>query len=466
MSTQRAGRGDGFFGQMRKLQIIRQDSQWLGGVCAGIAQRFNIDVVLVRGIAVALSVLGGLGLVIYGLCWALLPDGKDQIHFEQALAKNWTSGMTGSVIFLAVGIFPAPWFLNTVAPVLWPLVIVAAIFFLIFSRRNTKFDTPRSARPTNNPPAHAPAQGFDAAGTAATDADLTVHGTTVEKNWRADQQSFSARASAPQGASPTAPPVNDTTEAPEFEDHAMTSEHPQPENSSSTGSFLPPKDPHFTEPTDSFHYSAYAQAAQAKADRKARVAPPLPGWVATTVVGLTILVIAVVLSLDYLNILDLPGHGWGVALAAGLLVVGLCLVLAAAAKRTSGGLLGLAIPLLVFTLIFGNNLLGSSNDAIDAGVDSGRSYSAVFSNSTVDLSDMGNITEDTTVDLSSVFSKVDLKLPENVNVRVESNGVFISDLDGELPQNQRQLPSGTPTLTVDVTGVFSSVDTSVASPSF
>ncbi|GAA1413013.1 hypothetical protein AUR04nite_26640 [Glutamicibacter uratoxydans] len=446
MSNQRPASGGGFFSQMRKTQIVRQDSQWLGGVSAGIAQRYNIDVVLVRGVVVALSILGGLGLVLYALAWALLPDAKDQIHLEQALAKNWTSGMTGSVVMLAIGVFPAPWFLDTIAPVLWPVVIVAAVLFVVFSRRNTKFERPNKASSSSGP------QGFSAAAPSAgaSDEDLTVHGSIVEKNWRSDQQSFSARASA-QSTEPK--PAQQPTAPNDFQEYTMGSQYQAPSDPLQPGS----------EPTGSYDYTSHNPAQQAKAERKARLAPPVPGWAATTVVGLTVLVVAGVLGLDYLGIMDLPGSGWGIALAAGLLIVGLCIVLASAAKRTSGGLLGLAIPLLVLTLIFGNNI-GSSTDAAPDSTDSGRSYSAVFSNSTIDLSDMSGIAENTTVDVSSVFSKVDLKLPPMVKVKVLNNGVFISDLDGELPQDRYSMSEQTPTLTVNVTGAFSSIDASVYTP--
>ncbi|HEX7097306.1 MAG TPA: PspC domain-containing protein [Acidimicrobiales bacterium] len=45
----------------------------LGGVCAGLAAQWRIDVAVVRFAALALCVAGGIGIVLYGAAWALLP---------------------------------------------------------------------------------------------------------------------------------------------------------------------------------------------------------------------------------------------------------------------------------------------------------------------------------------------------------------------------------------------------------
>lgn len=454
MRNQSPGHEDKFFAQMRKPKIVRQESKWIGGVAAGIAERFDIDVVLVRGVLVALSILGGLGLVLYGIAWALLPDTENRIHLERAINKEWTSGMTGAVIAVALGIFPAPWFLDSLAPILWPIAIVAAIVFLIFKRRNTKFDGSRPG--ASYQPAPAPESGE------------TPAGTVVEKPWRSERTSFSAQARVPGSEPAGAADHFDFTQTPTSasEEHTMESEQPGPAGPQEGPASTSRPDADYTTP---FEHQAYPPrpnpSKQAKDARRARLAPPVPGWIATTIVGLTILVIAAVLSIDYLNLVELPGNGWSVALACGLLLVGLSLILVSATKRTSGGLLGLAIPLLVLTVVFGGSSLASGNQGLVHTSSSENSYSAVFSNSTLDLTDKQNIASDTTVEVSSVFSKLELKLPDNVPVKIKSDGVFISDLEGQLPQELRQLPANAPTLTVDIDGVFSSFESTVSTGS-
>ncbi|WP_349930350.1 PspC domain-containing protein [Glutamicibacter mishrai] len=420
----------GFFSQLSKSPFIRQESRWLGGVAAGVADYFKIDVILARGIIVVLSFLGGLGLILYGLAWALLPDQQGRIHLERAINKEWTSGMTGSVVLVVLGIFPAQWILDSVAPVLWPIAIVAAVLFIIFSRKNTKFDRPRPAKPAKT----------------QSQPSSTAHTTAMEKPWRKDGFTFSS--SAPSGAEPATKSMKD-------QEDTMASDIPDPKPHSGGYEYAYSPDPKYTR--------SYSQEYfHTKAARKAQAAPPIPSWVATTVVGLSILVIAAVLCADYLHIVDLPGSGWGIALAAGLLVTGLAIVLASLVRRTSGGLLGLGIPLLVMTLVFSGSSFGTEDRQAVRSEPGGNEYSAVFSRSTIDLTYLDSITTPTTVEVDSLFSRLDLKLPANVPVKVTSDGVFNSQMDLELPQDQRQLPDDAPLLTVEVDGLFSSFGTEVA----
>lgn len=424
MNKEGSPRRGGIFDQLRKSPITRQDSQWLGGVATGVAGYFKVDVVLIRGIFVVLGVLGGLGLVLYGFAWALLPDSTGRIHLEQAIGGKWSSGMTGAVIMVVLAMFPAPWFLDSVAPILWPIAIIGAILFIIFSRKKTKFERPPRADSASS--------------------------TALERPWRndpADEQGQPRSGGNSFTASASAGTWTDSTAAYPPED---------PMSSSDTGpagqyenNYSP--DPQYTKPYSS---SPAKKQPPAKAT---------PAWVSTIVFGLAILAVAVVLLADYLEIVDLPGAGWPVALAAGLLVSGVAIVLAALSHRTSGGMLGYAIPLLVLTILFSASSLGSSDrNAIRSG-DGQNEYTAVFSSSTLDLTHLGTITAPTTVELDAAFSKVEIVLPDNVPVQVKSDGIFMSDRDLDLPQAARDLPGNAPTLTLDIDGVFSSFNTAVAS---
>ena len=106
-STPRAGSGAGFFGWVRSLRVTRGQDRWIGGVATGISARTGLDVVLVRGLFVVLAIFGGIGLLAYGLAWALLPEPDGRIHAESAARGSWTSGMTGAL----VGGFAAIYFL-------------------------------------------------------------------------------------------------------------------------------------------------------------------------------------------------------------------------------------------------------------------------------------------------------------------------------------------------------------------
>lgn len=52
----------------------------IGGVCAGLADYFAVDVVLVRLIFVILSIVGAIigGVIVYVVAWFIMPEGTEQ----------------------------------------------------------------------------------------------------------------------------------------------------------------------------------------------------------------------------------------------------------------------------------------------------------------------------------------------------------------------------------------------------
>ena len=50
----------------------------IAGVCAGLARRFGWNVATVRLLAVLSIVLPGSQLLIYAICWAVIPNGPEQ----------------------------------------------------------------------------------------------------------------------------------------------------------------------------------------------------------------------------------------------------------------------------------------------------------------------------------------------------------------------------------------------------
>ncbi|WKR22414.1 PspC domain-containing protein [Actinomyces israelii] len=162
----RRGAASGFFDSIRRSGLVRTDQRWLGGVAGGVARRLGVDVTLVRCIWFVLSVFTGLGLVLYGLAWALLPEESDgRVHLQQALAGDMSAGLAGSVVVFLAGLasvdhgsalfwFPGGWhYFFGPAPiigvVLWPLfwtgLFVGAIIWLVRSLRS---------RPTYGPQPH------------------------------------------------------------------------------------------------------------------------------------------------------------------------------------------------------------------------------------------------------------------------------------------------------------------------
>lgn len=55
-----------------KLYRSRTNRQ-AAGVCGGLAERFNVDVILIRGLFILLGLLGGAGIVLYVAMWIIVP---------------------------------------------------------------------------------------------------------------------------------------------------------------------------------------------------------------------------------------------------------------------------------------------------------------------------------------------------------------------------------------------------------
>ncbi|AEE45237.1 PspC domain-containing protein [Cellulomonas fimi] len=95
----------GFFAAVRRTGMFRGDDRWIGGVCDGLARRFGLDPLLVRGLFAASVLLGGLGLVAYGVAWALLPEQRDgRIHLEEMVAGRFDVALLGALGVLLVGL--------------------------------------------------------------------------------------------------------------------------------------------------------------------------------------------------------------------------------------------------------------------------------------------------------------------------------------------------------------------------
>ncbi|MFE7509301.1 PspC domain-containing protein [Promicromonospora sp. NPDC057488] len=93
----------GFFASIRRGLFPRSDQRWVGGVAGGLAERIGWDPLLVRGLLIVSFFLGGLGLILYGVGWALLPERDGRIHLQEAIRGNFDVAMLGAVAVFLVG---------------------------------------------------------------------------------------------------------------------------------------------------------------------------------------------------------------------------------------------------------------------------------------------------------------------------------------------------------------------------
>jgi phage shock protein PspC (stress-responsive transcriptional regulator) len=102
---------DSFFDSVRRSGLVRTDQRWIGGVGGGLALRFGIDPLVARGILLVSTLLGGLGLVVYGAGWLLLPEQRDgRIHLQHLLRGHFDVAVLGAGAMLLAGLsMPDTW---------------------------------------------------------------------------------------------------------------------------------------------------------------------------------------------------------------------------------------------------------------------------------------------------------------------------------------------------------------------
>lgn len=93
---------DRFFGWIRSVDLRRDaDDKWLAGVCSGIATRLGVDPIVIRAALVLLVILGGVGITIYLIAWAFLPNNRDEIVAEKALRDG---DVLGIILLVIIGL--------------------------------------------------------------------------------------------------------------------------------------------------------------------------------------------------------------------------------------------------------------------------------------------------------------------------------------------------------------------------
>jgi len=77
---------------MAKRLYRSRNDYWMGGVCGGIAEYFNIDATLVRLGLIVFGALGGSGFVAYIVAWCVIPEApKNKSAKQRAKADNYAA---------------------------------------------------------------------------------------------------------------------------------------------------------------------------------------------------------------------------------------------------------------------------------------------------------------------------------------------------------------------------------------
>ncbi|XVS63865.1 PspC domain-containing protein [Actinosynnema sp. CA-299493] len=87
------------------------DGRKIAGVAAGIAQRYQIDPVIVRVAFVAMALCNGAGVLVYLLGWLLLAQADDEVSAAEALiGRGRSSTPTALTVLLGLAVIPATGF--------------------------------------------------------------------------------------------------------------------------------------------------------------------------------------------------------------------------------------------------------------------------------------------------------------------------------------------------------------------
>ncbi|GAA1870951.1 hypothetical protein GCM10009715_17320 [Paeniglutamicibacter psychrophenolicus] len=430
---------NGFFRWVRDLGVNRSEHAWIGGVAAGVGNRFGIDPILARGILLVLCLFGGVGLAAYGLAWALLPGHDGRIHLQEAARGRWSSGMTGAVLFFVVGSIGRPWAFDSWNRGGWwggwivPAVVVGLVLWLVFSRRPG--------------------------------APVSRHGGSP-----------GPFGPAPSEPMPFGPQPEPSVPGPETPFSGAT--HPTPESRTTMGNNPPtvsfntpgPASGSVSENTGPGHTGPATYVLAPPEPRGPKTPRPLslPGHQGAIVLGVAAVVGGLVLGMENLGYIDLGRSTAAVALASALLVIGIGVVGAAASRRTGGVLVGLGIPVLILTLVVGGASVTANNHPSwfsSSGITehSGNNYDIAFHNGSLDLTGYSTITTDTTVNVDNAFSNMEIMVPDNIPVIVNAEGAFsvvrLSNVNTAQPGSSNRLnPEATgPTLTIEFDGAFNTV---------
>lgn len=155
-------------GAMSSVWSIRRSTsdKKLAGVCSGVARHWNVDPILVRVGWVLLAFSGGVGVVLYGAAWLLVPaDGA-----TTSVMDDWTKGKTRDwsrevwvVIVTVVSLITFAIFSSTTSIGFGPAVVLALIWYFGYYKSRSKRATPPPP-PYGNPPTHGQPSGPDALG--------------------------------------------------------------------------------------------------------------------------------------------------------------------------------------------------------------------------------------------------------------------------------------------------------------
>ena len=429
-----------FFDWIRSQGIRRGPDRWIGGVSSGVAHRFGIDPLIVRGIFIVLALFAGVGVLLYGIAWAFLPEPDGRIHVQEAGAGRWSGGMTGALITVIIGL-PSlgrgfwGWGWNGLPGLFWTLFWMGGVFYLIYFlvQRNkaSKGAAPMSPQNYAAAPGGTAAYGapaaYPASPAATSNTGVPVYGAGTPSGPRSGVHAPGGYGSGPTPPSGPRPPYGPT----------------------------PP---------------------QGWAPKPVTPKRKGPGAAIVAVsAGAALLAGGTLKALDAGHVIDLGNTANAVVWATAAAVLGLGIVIAGLRGRTSGFLGFLAVVALIIGGIF--NVVPRNGDrwtfhdvnwAPTSLEQAKQGISVTGAKGTVDLSNVATtppLISEVLVPVDATASNITVIIPDDVPVEVKADMTFGNlnergaDRGGRLQDDRTLYNTGKPgaNLVVEIDGTFSNV---------
>lgn len=127
--------------EMRDLAQIRRSTtdRHVAGVAGGLGRHLDIDPVILRVAFVVLALFGGSGLILYAVCWALIPEDTTDRALIDLDARTRTAALVGIGIIACLMLVGGSWGFWDFP---WPLLILGLIVYLLVNRRNRRGAVP------------------------------------------------------------------------------------------------------------------------------------------------------------------------------------------------------------------------------------------------------------------------------------------------------------------------------------
>jgi phage shock protein PspC (stress-responsive transcriptional regulator) len=344
----------------------------ISGVAGGLGEYFGVDPVIFRVLFAVLSFFGGVGLVMYGLAWLLVPEPEvDASALDRAIlalrvrrVPPWLVLIGGAVVLWA------GWFSWWSPGPTFPAIMLLAVLMLVLIRRLERLEPPTPGAG----PAAAAAAAQPAAGTGAPRVDLRKPGTPQEQTPQWSPPAPAEGLGPHAGQAPLIPPLNDTRRSMQ----AWLSE------------------------------AGAAHRQRVRRRRPIKVGVTLCLAIAWTVVAL----------LDGFSRVPFPVYVW-----VGLAVLGTGLLISLLTRRVTASLL---VPIALLTLVA--FVLGGTRTSLtdDSGKLGWKPTSAeqlvdhrqFAGSATLDLTALGPIAQARTVRLQQAAGEVRVLLPAGLNATV------------------------------------------------